>query len=195
MNTNEFDYYVIEQPGDKSYPILKTHDDSDITREYMEEEAYIENPELMEFAFGKPYPKKAVIGDLLEEPDSVVSQKIADVLLPLDIKGIQLIPATVTSNKGELYEGFYYINIYHIVEAMDKNKEKSKYESDEYGISWIDRFNLDKEVLKQIPLEERLVFKLEEDISIKLFHRSVADAIMAVNPEGIRFTKVEDWFF
>ena len=194
MDTNEFEYYVIERSGNKAYPLIKTHDDSDITREYMEKKAYIENPELMAFAFKKPYPRKAVIGDYFALR-GVVSQKIADVLLPMNIKGIQLISATVTSNKGELYEGFYYINIYHVIEAMDRDKEKSKYDLDEYGVSWIDRFSLDKEVLKQIPLEERLIFLLKEHCGIKLYHRSVVDAIMAVNPEGVRFVKVEDWSF
>lgn len=106
---------------------------------------------------------------------NVVSQKIADVLFSQKIKGIQLIPATVTSNKGDIYEDFYYINIFHLIEAMDKDKEKSKYDLNEYGIYWIDRFALDIEVLKKIPLEERLFFKLKEHFSIKLCHHSVVD--------------------
>jgi hypothetical protein len=59
----------------------------------------------------------------------------------------------------------------------------------------IDRFTLDKEVLGKIPLEERLIFRLEEDETMKLYHKSIVDAIMAVNPTGVQFTKVEDWRF
>lgn len=112
------------------------------------------------------------------------------------IKGSQLIPATVTSNKGDVYEDLYFINIYNIIEAMDKDQEKSKFNVNDYEmIYWINCFNLDREVLRKIPLEERLIFKLNENKVIKLIHKSVVDAIMAVHTEGVQFTKVEDWVF
>jgi hypothetical protein len=75
------------------------------------------------------------------------------------------------------------------------DKEKSDFEEDDYGDYNIESFQLDEKVLKKIPLEERLVFKLKEDGTIELYHRSVVDAIMATKPEGVMFTKVEDWSF
>jgi hypothetical protein len=47
--------------------------------------------------------------------------------------------------------------------------------------------------LKTIPLEERLVFYLAENGVEQLFHKSVEEAVMAVNPEGVRFINVKDW--
>ncbi|MHC6203421.1 imm11 family protein [Breznakiellaceae bacterium SP9] len=191
---NEFEYYVIERAGNKAYPSVKTDDDSEHTTEYIydNQENAIPNPEEMDFVFAEPYPRKPVIGDYFSQTESIVSEKIKDVLEPLKIKGIQLIPATVTSNKGAVYKNYYYIHIYRHIEAMDR--ETSKYEQRKNYCS-IERFNLDKKILESIPLEERLIFKLKESSTKKLYHKSVVDAIMATNPEGVLFIKVEDWRF
>jgi hypothetical protein len=191
---NEFDYYLIERAGGAAYPLLDETPGSKHTRKYIynNKENVIENPETMEFTFGEPYPRKPVIGDYFSQPESIVSGKIKNVLEPLRIKTIQLIPAIVTSNKGEVYEGFYYIHLYKIIQAMDM--KTSKYEQDDDYFS-IDRFNLDTEILGKIPLEVRLIFKLKESPTKKLYHKSIVDAIMAVNPVGVQFTKVEDWRF
>jgi hypothetical protein len=192
---NEFEYYLIGRAGDAAYPLLKCDDDSEHTQEYVydNKENEIINPQEMEFTFRKPYPRKPVIGDYFSQTESIVSEKIKNVLEPLKIKGIQLIPATVTSNKGDLYEDYYYIHIYHIIKAMDMDRNNSVYKQLSGGSYSIDRFTLDKEVLGKIPLEERLIFRLEEDETMKLYHKSIVDAIMAVNPTGVQFTKVENW--
>jgi hypothetical protein len=191
---NEFEYYVIDSAEDQAYPLLDCDPDSDHTETYVydNKENEIPDPQEMEFVFGKPYPRKPVIGDYFSQTESIVSEKIKNVLEPMNIKGIQLIPATVTSNKGDVYDGYYYIHVYHRIRAMDMND--SVYEQDDDYFS-IERFNLDKDVLREIPLEERLVFKLRESPTEKLYHKSVVDAIMAVNPVGVQFTRVEDWRF
>lgn len=71
-------------------------------------------------------------------------------------------------------------------------KENSDFEY-EYETYYIDSFNLNTDVLKEMPLEERLIFKLKAKGVMKLYHRSVLDAIMAINPEGVLFVKEEDW--
>ena len=191
---NEFEYYVIERRGNKAFPLVSSDRESKHTLLYLnnhEYKKYIDNPEVMQLVFSKPFPRKAVIGDYFSQTESIVSEKIKAAIEPLNIKGIQLIPATVKSNKGEVYEGFYYVHIYNFIEAIDK--ETSNYELDEYGHYFIDSFKLDHKILEKIPLEERLVFKLKENGTKKLYHRSVVDAIMATEPEGVQFIKVENW--
>jgi hypothetical protein len=201
MAINEFEYYLIERKGDKAYPLVTADEDSEHTELYIGDNFSkyrgkpIPKPKKTEFVFCDPIPRKPVIGDYFSEPESIVSKKIADAMKAMNIKGIQLIPATVESNKGDVYEDFFFVYIHHYIEAMDK--EKSDFELDEYDdedkIYTIDSFRLDETVLKSIPLEERLIFKLKESGSKKLYHRSVVDVIMATNPEGVQFTKVEDW--
>jgi hypothetical protein len=200
MATNEFEYYIIQRRGDKAYPLVSSDPDSKHTRLYRGDRFSkyhgkpIPDPETMEFVFSKPFPRKAVIGDYFSSSgDSIVSKKIADAMEPMNIKGIQLIPTTVESNKGDIYEGFFYIYIHHYIEAMDKEKSDFELSTSGSGVYFIDSFRLDENVLKDIPLEERLVFILREGYK-NLFHRSVVDAIMATNPQGVQFIKVEDWF-
>ncbi|MWP49540.1 MULTISPECIES: DUF1629 domain-containing protein [unclassified Gilliamella] len=189
---NEFEYYVLERDSSNTYPLIMCDEDSEHTEEYLYdyEDEKIPEPEVMEFTFSEPYFSKPVIGDYFSQPDSVISEKIKEVLAPMNILGIQLIPATVTSNKGDIYEDYYYVHIYNNIEAMDK--ENSKYDKGERSY-FIDKFKLDENHLKDIPLKERLIFKLAEDLTMMLYHKSVVDAIMAVNPTGLKFTKVENW--
>lgn len=195
---NEFEYYLMKRRGNKPFPLVVADMRSDHTNLYIGDnfseyhEKPIPDPRTMEFGFRAPIPRKPVIGDYFAAAgDGVVSRKIADVLLPMDINGIQLVPAQVMSNKGELYEDLFYIHIYHYIKAMDT--ERSDFELNEYGIYFIDSFVLDEKVLTEVPLEERLVFKLRENGTMCLYHRSVVDAIMATEPEGVQFIKVEDW--
>ncbi|SCB99436.1 imm11 family protein [Gilliamella intestini] len=193
---NEFEYYIIDRAGDKAYPLIGPQDDSFHTMMYPRTTTRIENPEMTNFKYCEPIPRKPVISDYFSEPESIVSKKIAEVLAPLDIKGIQLIPAEIETHTGDILEDYFYIHIYNYLKAVDR--EKSKCEADLYdpdSLAWIDRFELDRKVLEKIPLEERLVFKLIEFTTIHLYHKSVVDAIMAVNPQGVLFTKVEDWYF
>jgi hypothetical protein len=195
--TNEFEYYLIQRKGDKAYPMVAANHNSKHTRLYIGDnfslyhEKEIPEPQTMELVFCDPIPRNPVIGDYFSEAgDSVISRKIADVMLQMNIKGIQLIPAIVESNKGEVYKDFFYVYIHHYIEAMDKENSDFEYE---YEMYYIDSFRLDEKVLKEIPLDERLVFKLKESGTECLYHKSVVNAIMATNPEGVQFIKVEDW--
>ena len=193
---NEFEYYIIDRAGDKAYPLIGPQDDSRHTMMYTMTKTRIENPELTHFKFRDPIPKKPVIGDYFSSPESIVSSKIAEVLNTMHITGIQLIPAEIETNTGDILEYYFYIHIYNYLKAV--NREKSKYLEDEYDsnlLLWIESLELDKNVLKNVPLIERLVFKLYEDSSIHLYHKTVVEAIMEVKPKGISFTKVEDWYF
>lgn len=193
MDTN-YSYYVMERDGTDSYPRIYDSEDSEHTTDYIYiyKDEKIEDPKVTEFNFAEPFFKEPVIGDYFSQPAAVVSPKIADVLLPHHIEGIQLIPAIVNGNKGEVYEGYFYIHIYHHLEAMDK--EKSNYTPSGRSYS-IKKFVLDQEALSKIPLQERLIFRLKEDSTKKLIHQSLVDEILKTDPKGVVFKKVEDWRF
>ncbi|GHT17648.1 hypothetical protein FACS189429_2200 [Bacteroidia bacterium] len=58
---------------------------------------------LIEFEFDTPYPKKPNMADYLARGggDGVLSEKIYQALSPLNVKGIQLIPATIANPKNK----------------------------------------------------------------------------------------------
>lgn len=47
-------------------------------------------------------------------------------------------------------------------------------------------------MLGEIPLERRLVFLLKED-TVYFRHKSVADLVLAPQPEGLRFIPADRW--
>ncbi|GHV57924.1 hypothetical protein FACS1894182_08150 [Bacteroidia bacterium] len=187
---NEFEYYFIGRANNPQHPLLI--EDSDCPP-YSWEESRIENPQPMYYCLGKPVPRKPKMVDYHSSPDSVISKKIFDVLDNLNVKGIQLIPAVIRGKNDEIYENYWYIHIINHYSVIDK--ENSEYDWDSFlGKIWaLDKLVLDEEKLKPIPLDERLIFRMPEYTAETLVHKSVVDAIMATNPEGVAFYNVKEW--
>ncbi|GHT14496.1 hypothetical protein FACS189432_06520 [Bacteroidia bacterium] len=179
---NEFEYYLIERKSDQAYPLIKEvgYEPDDI------------NPTLIEIEFNDPIPRNPVLADLLKGPENYVTSKIADVIKKLNIEGVRFIATELTDPKGNVYDDYFCLNVANKIEAMDKEKSEYVYK---YRVYSIRQFVLDRETLKKIPLEKRLVFRLREALSRTAFHKSVVDAIMAENPTGVQFRPIEEWTF
>ena len=160
---------------------------------YEDVEEQINDAEPMLYRLGAPVPHKPIMVDFHSSPYSIVSQKIETVLRKLNIKGLQLIPTTIEGKDDELFENYFFLSIYKRLKALDM--EKAVYDWDDFieEASSIDKLALNEQFLNELPLEDRLVFRLQENPTFEIFHKSVVDAIMAVNPEGIIFTSVADW--
>jgi len=184
----EFCYYRVHRNGDNSIPLLAS--DTGNPR-YLYQEDRIESPQIMLFRLGKPVPKKPKMADYLSAPSSIVSKKIADVLMPLKIEGIQLLPARIRGKNDQLFIDYWAIHIYHNLKCIDAERSDCTIESS--GLEDVKKIFLDKKILGAMPLEKRLVFRLGEDSAYQLFHSSVVEAIIAVNPDGVKFTNIEDW--
>ena len=190
MNDN-FEYYLVGCDNTPNVPSLKPSDETDIR--FLMREVPIELPdEPMELAFRSPIPRKPKMVDFHEMPSSVFSGKIANVLQPMNIEGLQLVPATVVGKDTE-YKDYWIVYIYKKIECMDM--EHSVYEISPLDgwVKNIRRFFLDTKKLAEIPLEKRLIFLLKEERAKRIYHKSVVDAIMSVNPEGIRFYPLEQY--
>jgi hypothetical protein len=124
-------------------------------------------------------------------PRPVVSQRIRDVLAALPLVGVQLVPADVRV-RGEDVRRYYLVHVYQRIAAIDR--ERSVLDVSEDGdVLGIQRLVLDMEKIAQVPREERLVFRLMESTSVHLFHESVVNAVLALKPEGVRFTPANEW--
>ncbi|GHU05796.1 hypothetical protein FACS1894158_09870 [Betaproteobacteria bacterium] len=187
----EFDYYLIYATGTPNSPAVIFDDETD------EDEVMVEEPidiELITMKFWEPYPKNPVMVDFHDNGvRGVLSKKIYETLSPMKIKGIQLIPATIFDPKNKnTYNDYYFLHIHNYLNCLDMNKAVCRI-STVGTVRNIEKMVLDEKVLSKIPLEERLVFRLGELFTEQLFHKSIVDAIMAVNPQGLRFVKVEDF--
>jgi hypothetical protein len=189
---NEFEYYLIGSDNTPSVPSLKQGDG--VSTLFLLDEEPIELPaEPLELWFRKPIPRKPLMVDFHSLPSPVFSQKIANVLLPMNIEGFQLVPATVVGNNNIEYKNYWVVYVYKKISCLDM-------EHSEYEISPLDgkvinirKFFLDTAKLAEIPLEKRLVFLMKEDRAKRIYHKSVVDAIMATNPVGVRFYPIKEW--
>jgi hypothetical protein len=175
---NDFDYYLIESKSDETYPLIRIAGRDNR-----------ENPTLMHLEFNDPVPRNPVMADYLEGSENFFIARIADVIKKLNIDGVRFIATELTDPKGNVYDNYFCLNVENDIEAMDKEKSEYVYK---YRIYSIRKFVLDREALKKIPLEKRLVFVLEEALSRVVFHKSVVDVIMAENPTGVQFKRIEE---
>jgi hypothetical protein len=192
MVTNEFDYYLMDEDYRETSPLLEEEDDQDIW--FLEGNEPVEMEEPVRLCFGDPIPKKPILIDYHSMPDSVVSKKIYDVLAPMNIYGIQLIPAVIRNNKTKkLYDNYWVIYVYNEIACLDRENADYEIDEDNGKVDDIETLVLDKKILSEIPLEKRLAFLLGEARSKCIYHKSVVEAIMSVNPEGIAFCPIEEW--
>ena len=185
----EYEYYLIGSDGNPDAPLLNGSGKD----AFLFGDAPVKIDKPIRLSYRPPVPKKPCMIDYHSMPDSVVSRKICNVLEPINIKGIQLVPAVINGKDDDLFEDYWIIYIYNRIACMDM--ERSVYETNRRGkIINIERLFLSRKALAEIPLEDRLVFSLKEDISFCIYHKSVVEAIMSVNPEGVMFYPIEEWY-
>ena len=192
-----FDYYLIRSTYPNNVPLLINDDESDsqgvrLLSRYQPIAADI----VARVAFGPPIPPKPRLADAmsLRGTCNVFSKKIYDVLSQHTIKGIQLIPAIIRGKNDEKFDNYWIANIHQKMAFFDE-KETVYTKISSFTGTWegVKKIVLDKIKLLSVPLEDRLVFVAKEKAKFILYHKSVADIIMSVNPEGVCFTPVEKW--
>ena len=183
------DYYVISRANNNHHPLFEWDQRSGMF--YKGVPVEIEEP--VKLRLGAPIPGKPKMVDYHSLPESVVSEKIWNVLEPMNIDGIQLVPAKVRGvNEGDVYD-YWLIHIYNEIACMDRNLSVYSIDDSDGRIDDIARLVLDNGILNDIPLEERLVFELSEGSAMFLYHASVVTAVLSENPEGVTFTNVAEW--
>ncbi|QII71383.1 imm11 family protein [Apibacter sp. B2966] len=174
----DFEYYFMKSKEDQTYPMIDLLDQS---------------KEIIEAQLGDPLPRRPILADYLTGAKDFVTKKIADVMLAMNMEGVRIVPIELSDQKGGYIEDYYCIYVDdNTYEALDK--EKSDYEYDEEcDMYYINGYVLDREVLKKIPLNKRLGWRLLEDPGIYLYHKSVIDEIKKLNPTGVEFINIEEY--
>jgi len=177
-NNDEFKYYVLHE--------TKQHH-SVMIRKIEENKVYLE------CGTGK---KKLPETDFIFPGGYIcVKQRIIDALNALEIEGIKYIPTKLISRKDKTltseYSDYFYIDLEENSYSTVVETEESdiKYEA---GDKFIEiRLVLKTDELKKIPLNKRLVFYDTVTDNV-LFHKSVADTINALKPQGIAFKDAQN---
>lgn len=184
------EYYVVESENNDNYPMF-SWDQSSGDYGLGKPIQYIEP---LKFRLGDPISPKFEWVDFHEAPQPVISPLLARVLAPLDIYGIQLIPARVRNSKDPFsaLHDYWFMHVWNRISCMDRAlSEVELY--DDGNIFSIDKFILDEKTLGLFELRKRLIFELAENTSVLLVHQSIKDAIESANPKGIRFIPATQW--
>lgn len=192
---NTFDYYLIESDGAFDSPLLVNDDDTNPGGTmFLRRQKKVETETPVYLVYNPPIPQKPQMTDYLWLTNrAVFSQKIHDVLQHVPIKDFQLVPAVIKGKKDEEYTGYWIANIYREFAFLDKNA--SIYDSVTSKGRWsgIDKMVIDKELMSEVPLEDRLMYVGKESSAYVFYHKSIVDIIMSVNPTGVVFVPVEQW--
>lgn len=184
----DFEYYKVDRKSDPNIPLFTAEKGSP---RYLFEKKTIKKPEKLSFKLGLPIPKKPQMADFHISPFSIISQKIYNVLYPLNISGIQLLPCVIHSGEDKTFSDYWAVHTYQRIRCIDLSK--SECEVKEFRLAYVKQLFLDKVKLASIPLQKRLLFRLEEDMSFELYHASLVEAILETKPTGVIFTKIEEW--
>ena len=195
MNTNEFDYYLIERDNKFMSPLLMENDEvnSDGVA-FLRRLQRVEDGTIIHLVFNPPIPQKPDMTDYLWLGyGAVFSQKLYDVLKNIEIKDFQLVPAIIKDPKGNEYSDYWIAGVYREFAFLDP--DKSEIDEIEPNGRWsgIEKMVINEEEMAKVPLEERLIYKSKESGAYNFYHKSIVDAIMSVNPTGVKFISVEDW--
>lgn len=181
-----FEYYMMNSAPLAGVPLLAFLGSDPL--DYCE---VLDDSKKLNLCFADPIPNTPRLVDHMTCPHSIISQKLYDVLNPMNLSTVQLLPSVVIDMDGKEFEPFWAVNIHEEIKCVDE--ELSDCEITDTDLSNVKKVILDKKVLGEIPLADRLVFRLEEQFTLMLYHVSIKEAIEEVNPLGVKFINIEDW--
>ncbi|WP_371877643.1 imm11 family protein [Pyxidicoccus parkwayensis] len=152
----------------------------------------VQRSEPVRLRLGEPVPPKPRMVDHHILPAPVVSSRLKDCMEPPELQGVQWLAADV--RVGDSVLRYWLLHMWRRLACVDR--ERSVIECSDSGLTvlGIDKLVLNERVLREVPLQERLAFRLEEAV-VHVFHRSVVERVMSLTPppEGLRFIPVPEW--
>ncbi|MFW7523381.1 hypothetical protein ACODM8_04460 [Vibrio ostreicida] len=100
------------------------------------------------------------------------------------IYGIHWVPAFIKNSKG--HRDYLFINYLQELKCLDLDKSEYSYVNAFGGVTGLEKIVIDEKFLAETPLDQRLIFMMEEAAYI-LFHRTIVERIMATNPINTTF--------
>ncbi|USD31538.1 MULTISPECIES: hypothetical protein [Vibrio] len=119
---------------------------------------------LLEMTFS---PKLFIISDIASKVEQLVQHGVDWLDARVDCS-----PSQPSDDQIKVYEDYRMPYIHQTYRLTDKEKQYGK-------LNWLDVNSTDFDFsrLEHIPLEERLIFKLEEDFGLIFIHQSVIDLL------------------
>ena len=175
-------YYFVESKKDDTYPLVNILNLTEVK---------FGREDILEVVVGKPIPRNPVMADFLESAKDIFAKRITDVMQAMNMEGVRFFSTEVDDTKGTTYDNYVCVfaenNRY---ELLDKEKSEYTYKNRLYRIP---KLVIDREKLFEISLNKRLCMHIAEAPGYTLYHQSVVDAVMALEPTGMYFQDIEDY--
>ncbi|GHT14492.1 hypothetical protein FACS189426_20890 [Bacteroidia bacterium] len=186
------EYYFLADDG--STPSLRVNDKKTAELLMWHEHHEISNNSF-DLYFDENLPERFLLGDFyfLSGKRQVVSDKIKNEILKLNPIKINYLPVNIHINNN-IIKNYFIINSYNRIACMDL--EQSEYRESHHpdgGVLSIDKLVLNYSVLDKIPLEERLVFILDECETYTLYHEKIIEKLKKLNPNGMHAINIKEW--
>lgn len=152
----------------------------------------VEIIEPIKLKIGDPQPRTPKKMDYHSLPKPVISTKLKEILEPLNIFGIQLLPAKIKISSEEYWD-YWYLHIFNKINCIDIENSDCVFSKSDGKILSISSMVLDNEKLNEIELSKRLIFLPKEYASYEIFHESIVEKIESVNPTGLIWAKISEW--
>ncbi|GHV96797.1 hypothetical protein AGMMS50293_31170 [Spirochaetia bacterium] len=187
----EHEYYMLKHKPGKFGHLKFKYKDEELYNALIHSNNILEMSVPVEFEFNIRMGGGATLGDYHDYPPDkvmVFSSRIIGLLQSMNISNLQFIPARIYKHKPKdtFSDDYSILHILKKIKCLDKEKSiwKAGFEGEVVGISSL---VLDEKSLKNFPLNERLIFQLDEKPHIILFHKSIAEKINLLDPKGIYF--------
>ena len=128
--------------------------------------------------------------DFHKTNDMLVSEKFKKVIEAFNPQHVDFYQADII-NGEQVWSDHYFMHVWNVYRAMHQGRSKidGTYIDDDFIL---ESLSLNEQLLDKIPLQERLIFVLDENPKF-LFHETVVAALKAANLSGLGFIKVKDW--
>ena len=193
-NYNE-EYFYLKEEG-SNFPMVQYAAENVCSRMELFDDIVLDTNEIRYLSFRKPIPGNPKLADFhrIQQNSPAISERLKNVLESLNLKDVQFLPAVIRDKNGTEHSGYYIIHVVNLIKCMDK--ENSDWEPNEWKpgqAADIEKLVLDNEVLDKIPLEERLVFAVWENSMEVLYHYSVVEKMLEIDPTGMTIYRLSKW--
>ncbi|WP_103864316.1 imm11 family protein [Aquimarina sp. I32.4] len=179
-------YYIITYGLEENVPILAWDESS---REFSRNKPV--SKKKYQLKIGEPKPNSIKVVDHFWISRPVVNKQLAE-CLSINIPEEQVQVVEVDIDGIDLSDSYYIIHLLQRYSCVDL--DKSDVILNKNGrIRSVTNIVLKKEFFVDVPLNNRLAFRIDLDYEHNVIHQSIKEKIEALNPTGIRFIALKDW--
>ncbi|WP_096087843.1 imm11 family protein [Agaribacterium haliotis] len=183
-------YYVIERENNDNHSVFEW----DQASGKYGLGAAVNDPTQLKLKLGTPIPSSPEWVDFHELPEPVLSTRLGELLLAMEIYGIELVPAIVRDPREKLEsKNYVYMHVWNQIGCVNEQEsELNRYKNGK--IFEFEKLILNEETLAEVDENKRLIFTLKEQSSVILIHQLIKNKIEELGTTGIRFYPVNEWY-